>query len=520
MPISDSRAVRVPLVRSCALTAAQSWIFVSLRRLPQAGIWLVLVATSACVQARSDLPAPAESGGLHVTQGLASAPSVSRKSIRIDERFADLRDFLDLSASYQLAADVDLLTEEVFPGQMTLIDAARLSLASGTAVRIAEAQASAQAAVARATRRSLGPQISLAGELSQELENTETTNGPLARTSSFSLEVSRPLINLPRQQEILRQANDAQTAARALDNARSLAILGAINAYLAVLQSQLIIVYAEEYEVRLETLKRVMEERVQAGGSSPAELERVVARIQGIRATISDVRAGLSTGLADLVILTGQRPVEIALPRGVGFPIPARSADAFEVALVQNWDVKTSTGQLRTNEIRLREVALRDRPTVDATLSQDLGTDWSNGSTQSRDTTLGVSFNWTLYRSGMLREELASANAGVAEAEARLDEATDGLRRNLRESYIVLAAIQEQMDAYKQQVTANQAVVEAFTEQVTATNRPVLDVLEAYQTLFQSKIDLTNLFVTEAQLNLQILHLLGELSLERLSGKG
>ena len=81
---------------------------------------------------------------------------------------------------------------------------------------------------------------------------------------------------------------------------------------------------------------------------------------------------------------------------------------------------------------------------------------------------------------------------------------------------MVLGAVAEQLEAYRQQVESNEAVVLAFTEQIRATNRPVLDVLEAYQTLFQSKIDLTNLLVTETQVNLQVLHLLGELSVDQI----
>jgi outer membrane protein, adhesin transport system len=52
-------------------------------------------------------------------------------------------------------------------------------------------------------------------------------------------------------------------------------------------------------------------------------------------------------------------------------------------------------------------------------------------------------------------------------------------------------------------------VVAAFNEQLFATNRQLLDVLDAYQRLYQSKVDLTNLVVTEAQVRLQVSHLLG-----------
>lgn len=442
--------------------------------------------------------------------------SVSRMPVSISARFLDLQTFLDLPVSFSLSDAILLPSVLVFPGEMSMTDAASLGVTDGMDVETAAARAAAQTAAARAAERSLGPQLSLQGELSQGLSNSERITGDLPRTADLTINLSRPLLNLPRKQEVERRFNDADNAALDLENARSLAILSTVDAYLSVLQSQLIITYAEEYEQRLQALATIMEQRVSAGGSSVAELERVRGRIQGIRATISDVRAGLSTSLSDLVILTGQQPKAVRLPLDIRFSIPKTSTDAFAVASIQNWEVRSATGALRTSELRQREVELRRKPTVDATVSQEVGVDWTNERSNSSNTSVGVSLNWTLYRNGMLREELAEAAARTREAEARRMMALQTLQGNLQRSYVVLGAVSEQLVAFKQQVESNEAVVMAFTEQVRSTNRPVLDVLEAYQTQFQSKIDLTNLLVTETQINLQVLHLLGELSIKTL----
>jgi len=475
----------------------------------------LLVGLSACVATADDEPRPEAAGMAPARAETTATVTVPRQAVSINARFSELQTFLDLPKSFSLSGSMVLPSVAVFPGEMSMADAARLSVLDGMDVRMAAARVTSQTAAARAAGLSLGPQLALQGELS----NSETTTGNLSETGDLTLNLSRPLLNLPRKQEVERRFNEAANAGLDLENARSLAILAAADAYLSVLQSQLIITYAEEYEQRLQALATVMEQRVTAGGSSGAELERVRGRIQGIRATISDVRAGLSTSLSDLVILTGQQPEAIRLPLDINFSIPKTSTDAFAVASEQNWEVRSATGALRTNELRLREVELRRKPTVDATLSQGVGVDWTDAKSSSSDTSVGISMNWTLYRSGMLREELAEATAGIAEAEASRMKALQTLQGNLQRSYVVLGAVAEQLAAYQQQVESNEAVVLAFTEQIRATNRPVLDVLEAYQTLFQSKIDLTNLMVTETQVNLQVLHLLGELSVDRILGR-
>ena len=328
--------------------AGQQWgepypLFGARRLSPALGISLSLTLSACVATAESDAPvrerAPAE-----VTSEGLDAPSVARRPVEIASRYRDLKDFLGLPDSFPLTSSIEALSGAIYPGEMSLVDAARLSVTGGMDVQIAAARANSRLAAARTARLSLGPQLTLQGELSQDLSNSEATAGNLERTGNITLNLSRPLLNLPRQQEVERRFNDASTAALEVENARSLAILEAVDAYMAVLQSQLIIAFAVEYEQRLEALATVMEQRVDAGGSSVAELERVRARIQGIRATISDVRAGFSTSLADLVVLTGQRPEAIRLPLDVNFSIPRTAEDAMAVATAQNWEIKTAIG--------------------------------------------------------------------------------------------------------------------------------------------------------------------------------
>lgn len=451
--------------------------------------------------------------------GGAPTPRVARRSVDVARRIAELQAALSLDSGYTLDVEAEFLSADLHPGAMTLADAARLALAAGTEVRIARAQLAGQQGLAAATLRSLGPQVTLSGSLDQEIETSERPDGQTATTADVTLEISRPLLNLPRIEESRRQLNEIGTSKLSMENARSLATLAAANAYLSVVQSRLIIVYAEEQARLLDGLRTTMQARVEAGGASRADLQRIEARLDGVRAATSDLRAGLASSIAELVLLTDRRPRAIVLPGGIGAALPAEVDDAYALALGGNWELRATRNQVLSNEIRLREIAMRTRPTVDATLSQELGREWADTASSNRDTSIGISFNWTLYRNGMLDAELASAQASVEEFELRREAAEKALLRNLRESYILLRAMSEQRAAFLDQVSTSADVVAAFDEQFRETNRPLLDLFDAYQNLFQAKVNLTNLVITETRLNLQILHLLGELSADRL-GKG
>jgi adhesin transport system outer membrane protein len=439
-----------------------------------------------------------------------------RAAVRVSQRVNDLRAFLGLHSSLELAVAPDFVSAEVFEGSMTMRDAAELALENRTDVRIATAQTKGQSAIADAAIRSLGPQVSLGSSVTRELETTVRSPGDLQTDATVSLELVQPILRREAQTQAVLQLNDVETSGLSLENARSLAILDASNAYLSLLQSQLIIRFAEEHEARLESLRMIMEERVNAGGASPAELQRVLARIQGIRATISDVRAGLSANIAELVLLTGSRPQTVTLPETIEGFLPETVEGAFEVAKRSNWEIRTSRNLVESANLTVRTILAKREPTVDVALTREMERTWLNGGSFTRDTTVGLNMNWVLFRNGALDEELRSAAARVEEAEIRLEDAEKSLLRTLRETYVVQRAISEQYAAYAAQVESNEAVVDAFTEQIVSTNRPVLDVLEAYQGLFQSKVDLTNVVVTETQLNLRVLYLLGELSVDRL----
>ena len=476
---------------------------------------LCLAPLSACVEVPW-LPVEAPVEVVEMELAEHQAPEPRRAELQVSQRVQDLREFLDVGASLELAASPDFLSAQAFGRPMSLRDAAALALENGTDVRIAAEQSIGQSALAAATVRSLGPQVVLNGSVTRELETTLRPAGELNTDGELSLRLVQPLVRPEGQATAALELNEAETSELTLENARSLAILEASNSYLSVLQSQLVIQFAEEHEQRLEGLRVIMEERVKAGGASPAELQRVLARIQGIRATISDVRAGLSSSVAELVLRTNSRPDSVTLPQQIDGYLPETIEGAFELAKRNNWEIRTSHNLIETAELAFRTVRARRSPTVDLALSRDLGRSRLEDDGFTRETNLGISMNWTLYRNGALDEELRSAAARVRETEIALEEAENNLLRTLRETYVVLRAISEQYTAYVAQVRSNEAVVDAFTAQIVSTNRPVLDVLEAYQSLFQSKVDLTNVVITETQLNLRVLYLMGELTLDSL----
>jgi outer membrane protein TolC len=75
-----------------------------------------------------------------------------------------------------------------------------------------------------------------------------------------------------------------------------------------------------------------------------------------------------------------------------------------------------------------------------------------------------------------------------------------------------LEASGQRYSAVRDELESNAKVVAAFRAQMLGSNRSLLEVLDAFQRLHQSRLDLTQSLVSEAQSQLRVAHLTGSLA--------
>ena len=115
---------------------------------------------------------------------------------------------------------------------------------------------------------------------------------------------------------------------------------------------------------------------------------------------------------------------------------------------------------------------------------------------------MAVVFRDAAHRAEAIRRALAGA--GIPADKRRLVFELEG-------AFSVIDSINPRFDSTRTELESNRRVVDAFREQLFAANRSLLDVLDAYQRLYQSKVDLTTLLVSETRTKLQLAHLSGRL---------
>ena len=420
-----------------------------------------------------------------------------------------LIDLLDVPRVIDIEASSLFRSEKIQPGLMTLMQSLELGESFNVEANISRAQEESQIQIARGAWRQLGPKVDL--RMATGRGQYESISGPTPGMSrgDQSIALRQPLFDWGTWQEVLRQEQNAQAASLARANAQSQAALDAGSGYLSVLQSALIVGYTVEYEALLRNLLQYMENRAAAGGASPADLERVRARVENARATVSENRAGLVTNLAQFARITGSMPSRIEIPPRLRADLPVLAQPAIDRGMQTNLDLRAARSLAIASAREADAARGKFMPRFDLEVSTTQNRNPSGVVGTQTDDRMLLIMSWNVFSSGVDTAQRAALGAKQREFTLRVEGAERRLRQQLENAYTVLDSIEQRFDAVRAEVRANRTVVTAFNEQLFSTNRQLLDVLDAYQRFYQSKVDLTNLVVTQAQVTLQVAHLLG-----------
>ncbi|HEV6967891.1 TolC family protein, partial [Roseateles sp.] len=308
------------------------------------------------------------------------------------------------------------------------------------------------------------------------------------------------------RQELLTASADAQQA-----GVESQTLLDTGSAWFGVIQQRVSVELGLEYEKALNELLRYIGDRVAAGGASPAERERIGARVANVRSSLADSRAALAAALRNFQRLSAVMPFGLALDAPLDLDIPDDAERAWTVALLGNADMLSAQleSEAAEAERRSHRAAFLPRLAMEVTYSQTRNIAGTEAS--QRDNKAMLVMTVPLVNGGSDYARMRASEARRSELDARAEGVRRRVQQDLETAYANLAAATERFAAVRDELEANRKVVEAFRAQLQGGNRPLLDVLDAYQRLHQSRLDLVQVVVGAAQNEWRIAHLTGAL---------
>ncbi|GAA4018568.1 TolC family protein [Actimicrobium antarcticum] len=321
------------------------------------------------------------------------------------------------------------------------------------------------------------------------------------------------LIDEPARNEMQRQRKLVASSEEQLANAISTTLLESSNAFLAAMQASIAVRLGAEYETMLAELLRYIGERADAGGTSKADLQRVRARVANARTLQTDAGANLQVAVRNLARLTGAAPTAIQLGLiSPGFALPANALLASDLAARQNHELLAALIEAEAVQSERDGQRARFIPRMDLEVSHTRAVNAAGLDALTRDTKAMVIMNISLLNGGSDLAQMRAAGARMLESGAKAGNVERKLVQEIDTAYANLDAADQRFRSVRDELDANTTVVAAFRAQMVGSNRPLLDVLDAYQRLHQSRLDLMQVLVSETQNQLRVAHLTGTLA--------
>jgi TolC family type I secretion outer membrane protein len=393
---------------------------------------------------------------------------------------------------------------------LSLQQAIEQGVANSLEVKAAAARRDSFAHTAAASRGALLPHADLRVAAGQgQLETAKPFEQRHRKEGNVTLR--QALFDLPKLRESQRQNVLTLSADLQLQAAVSSASLETASAYLQALQARLALALGSDYERLLGQLLTHITDRAQAGGASGAERDRVRARVANARAQMADSRANLRAALRNLASLTGQTPQQLAVGVPQALAVPLAADDARTQAHEFNRDLSAARSDATAAAMEAHAQRARFLPTLEAELTHSRATNASGAASYSRDTKAMVVLNWNLLNGGSDLSQQRAALSRQQEKQLRADDIERRLDQDIEAAYAALDSVADRYSALRDELAANTTVVDAFKAQLVGGNRPLLDVLDAYQRLHSSRLELAGLVVNEVQNHAKVAHLTGRL---------
>jgi adhesin transport system outer membrane protein len=286
-----------------------------------------------------------------------------------------------------------------------------------------------------------------------------------------------------------------------------------ISAYFDLVQSLLAMGLAQDYEQHMRTLSGYMEKRVAGGAASNADLERIKAVSLSAQRAMLDAKSGRDNALVQISRLTGLKPSSIAIPSHMVPVIPLTADEAVKAMDTQSAELQAARQQIAAAGFDKAGLKARFIPKVEieAGMYRSVNPSGQIGETLDKRVMLVVSMN--LLNGGSDRYLINAQSAKEEEARERYRSTYEHAQQRVRINYLALSGLRQQLDVARKEYAANAAVAKAFDLQLFAANRSLLDVLDTYQKLYQSKLTLGKLLISNTQVYYQVLKNISSINL-------
>lgn len=308
-----------------------------------------------------------------------------------------------------------------------------------------------------------------------------------------------------------RQKNRVQSSANRVKETAELTGLAIVESFLEVMRQRELLNITRENVSEHVAIMGMIEEGVNAGRSTSADLEQIKARLAASRAQESTTRQQLRNAESSFLREVGDMPKDLVMP---AVPVDAISADVEgEVKAVlassPTLAVRESDIEVAYNEYQGTGSTLY--PQVDLQLGGRQGHNLGGIEGRDRSASALVVMNWNLYRGGGDVARVREFKHRHQQSKEERAQAARELEDDVRQTWASMVSAGERAKEFSSQAAANGEVVRAYKDQFNLDRRTLLDVLDSQNELFVSRSNTINAEFLEIFSVFRLLALKGQL---------
>ncbi len=292
--------------------------------------------------------------------------------------------------------------------------------------------------------------------------------------------------------EVARQQARVASSANRVRETSELVGLSIVESYLEVLrQRQLLVIARQNVADHIAILDQI-QDGVNAGRSTQADLEQAKARLAAAKAGESSTRQALRNAESQYRADVGDAPGQLNMPVIPYDTLTAGVDEEVEKVLAYSPTLDIFASDIEVAYAEAHQTRSTFYPQVDLQLNGRTGHD-ING-VEGRDTSASalVVVNWNLYRGGA---DMARSREFIhrhQQAKEGRSEAARQVENDVRQTWASMVSAGERAREFAAQADANTEVVKAYKDQFNLDRRTLLDVLDSQNELFVSRSNTIN----------------------------
>jgi len=308
-----------------------------------------------------------------------------------------------------------------------------------------------------------------------------------------------------------RQRHRIQSSAHRVRETSELVGLSIVEFFLEVIRQRELLNISRQNVAEHLAIMDLIQEGVNGGRSTQADLEQIKARVASARAQESTILQSLRIAESNFRREVGDDPRDLVLP---SIPVTALAANVEE-------EVKSSLTQSPTLDIFSSDIQVAYAefngtsstlyPQIDLQANARQGDNIGGVEGKDRSASALIVANWNLYRGGGDVARIREFAHRHQVAKERRAETARAIEDDVRQSWARMTSAGERAREFSAQAAANSEVVRAYKDQFALDRRTLLDVLDAQNELFVSRSNTINAEFLEMFSIYRLLALKGQL---------